>query len=125
MNPNLLIVDDSATIRQQVSDALSPHGFHVEEASDGNLGLARIKNGGIDCVICDINMPNMNGIEMVAEVKQLPEFAELPIIMLTTEAARELIQKAKSAGASGWIVKPFKIDLLLAAVRKLTPIVRV
>ena len=125
MIPNLLIVDDSATIRQQVSDALSPYGFHVEEASDGNLGLARIKNGGIDLVICDINMPNMNGIEMVAEVKQLPEFAELPIIMLTTEGARELIQKAKSAGASGWIVKPFKIDLLLAAVRKLTPIVRV
>ena len=125
MIPNLLIVDDSATIRQQVSSALSPHGFHVEEASDGNLGLARIKNGGIDCVICDINMPNMNGIEMVAEVKQLPEFAELPIIMLTTEGARELIQKAKSAGASGWIVKPFKIDLLLAAVRKLTPTARV
>ena len=125
MIPNLLIVDDSATIRQQVSSALSPHGFHVEEASDGNLGLARIKNGGIDCVICDINMPNMNGIEMVAEVKQLPEFAELPIIMLTTEGARELIQKAKAAGASGWIVKPFKIDLLLAAVRKLTSTARV
>lgn len=120
MIPTLLVVDDSATIRQQVSSALSPHGFRVEEAGDGKLGLARIKDGGIDCVICDVNMPNMNGIEMVEQVKQLPEFASLPIIMLTTEGARELIQKAKSAGASGWIVKPFKSDLLLAAARKLT-----
>ena len=125
MLPTLLIVDDSATIRQQVSSALTPHGFHVEEASDGNLGLARIKDGGIDCVICDVNMPNMNGIEMVEQVKQLPEFASLPIIMLTTEGARELIQKAKSAGASGWIVKPFKSDLLLAAARKLTTTISV
>ena len=125
MLPTLLIVDDSATIRQQVSSALTPHGFIVEEASDGSFGLARIKEGGIDCVICDVNMPNMNGIEMVEQVKQIPEFANLPIIMLTTEGARELIQKAKSAGASGWIVKPFKSDLLLAAARKLTTTVHV
>lgn len=125
MLPTLLIVDDSATIRQQVASALSPNGFRIEEASDGCLGLARIKEGGIDCVICDVNMPNMNGIEMVEKVKQDPQFSDLPIIMLTTEGARELIQKAKSAGASGWIVKPFKSDLLLAAARKLTAAVSV
>ena len=120
MSATVLVVDDSQTVRQQVSAALSQAGFSVLEAADGALGATAIEAGGVDCVICDVNMPNMNGIEMVERVKSDPQFKSLPIVMLTTEGAMELIQKAKKAGASGWIVKPFKPDLLIAAVRKLT-----
>lgn len=119
MSATVLVVDDSATVRQQVGAALARADFKVEEATDGVQGKARINQGGIDCVICDVNMPNKNGIEMVEEVKAEAQHAGLPIVMLTTEGAAELIQRAKKAGASGWIVKPFKPDMLLAAVRKL------
>ncbi len=120
MSTTVLIVDDSITVRQQVGTVLSQSGFRVEHACDGLEGVARIDEGGIDCVICDVNMPNMNGIELVETVKSCEKNRALPIIMLTTEGAKELIQQAKKAGASGWIVKPFKADLLIAAVQKLT-----
>ncbi|MCL4107039.1 UNVERIFIED_CONTAM: hypothetical protein GTU68_050270 [Idotea baltica] len=115
----ILVVDDSATVRQQVTAALTQAGLEVDEAVDGLAGANRIKSGGISCVVCDVNMPKMDGIEMVTEVKSDSRFANLPIIMLTTEGAKELIQKAKAAGACGWIVKPFKADMLVAAVKKL------
>lgn len=115
----VLVVDDSATVRQQVTAALTQAGLDVDEAADGLAGAKRIRSGGISCVVCDVNMPNMNGIEMVEDVKSDAQFASLPIIMLTTEGAKELIQKAKAAGACGWIVKPFKADMLVAAVKKL------
>jgi two-component system chemotaxis response regulator CheY len=120
VSTTVLIVDDSATVRQQVGIVLTQSGFKVEHACDGMEGVARIQNGGIDCVICDVNMPNMNGIELVESVKSCERHSKLPIIMLTTEGAKELILRAKKAGASGWIVKPFKADLLVAAVQKLT-----
>lgn len=115
----VLVVDDSATVRQQVTAALTQAGIDVDEAVDGLMGVKRIRSGGISCVVCDVNMPNMNGIQMVQEVKSDTQFASLPIIMLTTEGAKELIQQAKAAGACGWIVKPFKADMLVAAVKKL------
>ena len=120
MAPTVLIVDDSTTLRRQVVDTLSKAELNVAEAEDGLQGANAIKAGGVDCVICDINMPNMNGIEMVTEVKQDTRFADLPIIMLTTEGSRDLITEAKEAGACGWIVKPFKPDMLVAAVKRLT-----
>lgn len=120
MSATVLVVDDSQTVRQQVGTALSQAGFKVAEAGDGAQGFTKIEGGGIDCVICDVNMPVMNGIEMVEKVKGDARFTALPIVMLTTEGAMELIQRAKKAGASGWIVKPFKADLLIAAVKKLT-----
>ena len=119
MSATVLVVDDSATIRQQVGAALSVTGLEIVEAADGVEGLKRIKAGGINCVVCDVNMPNKNGIEMVEEVKKDTAFASLPIIMLTTEGAKDLIVRAKAAGASGWIVKPFKPEMLVAAVNKL------
>jgi len=119
MTATVLIVDDSASVRQQVGMALKQSGFHVVEANDGQLGVSRIAQGGIDCVICDINMPNMNGIEMIQKVKADPQNAVLPIVMLTTEGSRDMIAQAKQAGAKGWIVKPFKAELLIAAVEKL------
>ena len=120
MSTNVLVVDDSATVRQQVCAALSQAGLRVSEAVDGVDGVTKIKSGGIDCVVCDVNMPNKNGIEMVAEVKRDASYSNLPIIMLTTEGSKDLIAKAKAAGACGWIVKPFKPDMLVAAVKNLT-----
>ena len=119
MSATVLVVDDSQTVRQQVGAALTQAGYTVAEADDGTTGLGRVKEGGIDCVICDVNMRIMNGIEMVRQVKST-EYAGIPIVMLTTEGAKELITQAKEAGAAGWIVKPFKADMLVAAVNKLT-----
>ncbi|MEZ6117920.1 MAG: response regulator [Pirellulaceae bacterium] len=119
MSATVLIVDDSETVRQQVGAALSQAGMQILEARDGNEGQKMIESRQIDCVICDVNMPNKDGIEMVRDVKQNDKYRDLPIIMLTTEGAKELIEKAKSAGACGWVVKPFKANLLVSAVQKL------
>ena len=120
MSATVLVVDDSASVRQQVGATLRQSGFDVAEAQDGLKGLTRIEQGGIDCVICDVNMPIMDGIEMVRQVMANPKCNDLPIIMLTTEGAKDMIVQAKKAGAKGWIVKPFNADMLIAAVAKLT-----
>lgn len=122
MSAKILIVDDSATIRQQVGSVLQRNGFQVVEASDGISGKQEIEKGDVQCVICDVKMPNKDGIEMVEEVKNLEEFKTLPILMLTTDGAPDLIRRAKEAGASGWMVKPFKPDMLVAAVKRLVGI---
>jgi two-component system chemotaxis response regulator CheY len=121
MTKRVLVVDDSATVRQQVRAALGVGEFEVVEATDGSEGADAINRiGDLAAVICDVNMPRMNGLEMLEAVKRDPKHATLPIVMLTTEGQHELVQRAKAAGAKGWIVKPFKPDLLLAAIRKLT-----
>jgi two-component system chemotaxis response regulator CheY len=119
MSKKILIVDDSATVRQQVRLALEQVGFIVIEAVDGQDAVQKI-SGGFNGIVCDVNMPRMNGVEFVEVVKKLPEHASLPILMLTTEGSPELIRRAKAAGAKGWIVKPFKPDQLVAAMQKLT-----
>ncbi len=120
MGKLVLVVDDSASVRQQVGMALGQAGFEVVEASDGNEGVSAIANNpNIAMVVCDVNMPNMNGLEMVGEVKKNPANSSLPIIMLTTEGQPALIKKAKEAGAVGWIVKPFNASQLVATVEKL------
>ncbi|HEY4105541.1 MAG TPA: response regulator [Polyangiaceae bacterium] len=121
MTKTVLIVDDSVTVRQQVRAALGSGGFDVVEASDGTEGAETIgRLTHLAAVLCDVNMPRMNGIEMLEAVKRDPRHTALPIVMLTTEGQHELVQRAKAAGAKGWIVKPFKPDLLLAAMRKIT-----
>jgi two-component system chemotaxis response regulator CheY len=116
----VLIVDDSATVRQQVSQALTEAGFEVVEASDGQVGAETIdRDASISAVICDLNMPRMNGIEMLTAVKSQPRHAALPILMLTTDGQPSLIKKAKELGARGWIVKPFKPAQLVAVAHKL------
>ena len=119
MSKTILVVDDSVTVRQQVCNALTEAGFATMEAKDGQEGKERIEAGGMSMVICDVNMPRMNGIEMLEACKAAGSSQGLPIVMLTTEAQPELIGRAKAAGASGWIIKPFKADLLVAAVKKL------
>jgi two-component system, chemotaxis family, chemotaxis protein CheY len=121
MTKTVLIVDDSSTVRQQVAMALKQAGFATTEAADGLQGLSAIDGGkAIDMVICDINMPNMNGLEMIEKVKAKPQHKSLPILMLTTEGQPALIKRAKEAGAAGWIVKPFDANQLVAAAKHLT-----
>ena len=120
MATKVLVVDDSRPIRQQVEMALVNAGYQVCEAEDGIQGLAALTSQpDIALVICDFNMPNMNGLEMLEALKADVNNAALPVVMLTTEGKAELIQRAKRVGARGWMVKPFKPDQLVAVVRKL------
>jgi two-component system chemotaxis response regulator CheY len=115
----ILVVDDSATVRQQVGMALQQAGYTVVEAGDGVEGLQMLEKGGISMIICDVNMPRMSGLDMLENLKRDPKHAAVPVVMLTTEGHPGLVERAKKAGAKGWIVKPFKADLMVAAVGKL------
>lgn len=120
MSKKVLVVDDSATVRQAVGAALIPAGFIVIEAVDGVEGAACIDaSPDLALVICDMNMPRMNGLEMVEAVRRRPVPCTVPIVMLTTEGDPTLVARAKQAGAKGWIVKPFKPEMLVAAAKKL------
>jgi two-component system, chemotaxis family, chemotaxis protein CheY len=121
MGKKVIVVDDSLTVRQQVGMALSQAGFEIVEAVDGQEGV-EVVNRTTDAamIICDVNMPRMNGLEMLETIKKDGKNANLPVLMLTTEGQPQLIERAKKSGAKGWIVKPFKADLLVAAVKKLT-----
>ncbi|HWA61721.1 MAG TPA: response regulator [Caulobacteraceae bacterium] len=118
MSKTVLSVDDSASVRQMVRLTLSGAGYQVIEAGDGREGLAKARGGGVDVVVTDINMPNMTGLELVEALRQLPAFNGVPILCLTTESDPGIKGRARAAGASGWITKPFQPDQLLAAVRK-------
>ena len=121
MAKTILVVDDSGTVRQQVSMALKQAGFAIVEAADGQEALEAIaSNRAIDMVVCDVNMPVLNGLEMVEKVKQQPEHKSLPILMLTTEGQPSMIKRAKEAGAVGWIVKPFDASQLVQTAKHLT-----
>ncbi len=121
MGKKILVVDDSATVRQQVGLALGQAGFDLVEAVDGMDGIEKLNGvAGIALVICDVNMPRMNGLEMLEKVRAEGKHTAVPIVMLTTEGQPDLVDRAKKAGAKGWIVKPFKAELLVAATKKLT-----
>lgn len=116
----VLVVDDSATVRQQVGLALKEAGFDVVEAVDGADGVQKLQEDAtIAAVISDVNMPRMNGLEMLETLKRDGIRPGVPILMLTTEGHQELLARAKAAGAKGWIIKPFKADILIGAVKKL------
>jgi len=101
--------------------ALVQAGFDVVEAADGEDGIAKIRSDStIAAVICDINMPKKTGLELIEEVRAGGANSQVPIVMLTTEGQPAMVQRAKLAGAKGWIIKPFKAALLVAAVQKLT-----
>jgi two-component system chemotaxis response regulator CheY len=114
----VLVIDDSETIRQQVKQALAATGYQIIEAVDGVDGLEKLRTlADLDMALCDVNMPRMNGLEMIAEAQRTG--SKIPILMLTTEGQPSLIKRARESGAKGWIVKPFKPELLVAAVMKL------
>jgi two-component system, chemotaxis family, chemotaxis protein CheY len=112
----ILLVDDSVTVRQQVGLALKQAGYAIMEADDGRAGLLMLARSGISMVICDINMPRMNGLEMLEALQRNPRLAAIPVIMLTSERHPALMERAKTAGASAWITKPFNAEALLNAV---------
>ncbi len=114
----ILTVDDSPSMRQMISFTLKSAGYEVIEASDGTEGLSKARSRKVDLVITDLNMPNTDGITLIAELRKLPEYKFTPILMLTTESGNEKKQAGKTAGATGWIVKPFNPDQLLKTVSK-------
>ncbi|AXV17493.1 two-component system response regulator (plasmid) [Neorhizobium sp. SOG26] len=118
MSARILAVDDSASVRMTTTIALSNAGYQVTEAVDGQDGLNKICNGAFDLVVTDLNMPNMNGLEMIEAVRKLPSQAGLPMIFLTTESDGALKARAKQAGATGWMTKPFDPERLVTIVRK-------
>jgi two-component system, chemotaxis family, chemotaxis protein CheY len=115
----VLIVDDSASVRQVVSIALQRAGYEVVEGCDGKDALSKMTGQKIHLIISDVNMPNMDGITFVKQVKQHPSYKFTPIIMLTTESQEAKKQEGQAAGAKAWVVKPFQPDQMLAAVSKL------
>jgi two-component system chemotaxis response regulator CheY len=118
MSRTILAVDDSSSIRQMVTLALTRGGYEVISAEDGNAGLAKARAARADMVITDLNMPGMNGLALIREIRKLPNYTGVPILFLSTESDPAVRQEAKSAGATGWIVKPFQGEQLLAAVKK-------
>ena len=113
----IMTVDDSATIRQMVALTLRDAGYEVVEAIDGRDALERLASESVDMLITDLNMPNLDGVGLIRAVRQDPANRFIPIIMLTTESADSKKQDGKAAGASGWIVKPFKPEQLLGVVK--------
>jgi len=114
----IMTVDDTASMRQMISFTLNSAGHEVTQASDGEEALKHARKKKFDLVIADINMPNMDGITLVKQLRDLPEYKFTPILMLTTESQEAKRQQGKSAGATGWIVKPFNPEQLVATVQK-------
>lgn len=119
MAKTILIVDDSASLRQVVGIALRSAGYEAIEAADGVEALKLLDGRKINLIISDVNMPNMDGISFVKAAKQLPAYKFVPVIMLTTEAGDAKKQAGQAAGAKAWVVKPFQPAQMLAAVGKL------
>lgn len=119
MSKLIMVVDDSASLRQVVGIALKGAGYDVLEACDGEDALEKLTGQKVNLIISDVNMPNMDGITLVKEIKQLPQYKFTPIMMLTTESQESKKQEGKRAGAKAWVVKPFQPPVLLDAVSKL------
>jgi two-component system chemotaxis response regulator CheY len=118
MTAKILTVDDSASIRLTTRVTLSNAGYTVTEAVDGMDGLNKLKAGEFDLVVTDLNMPNMDGLTMIRELRKLPAHTGVPVIFLTTESDGEIKQQAKAAGATGWLTKPFDPESLVKIARK-------
>ena len=118
MTKQILAVDDSASMRQMVGFTLRHAGYEVIEAADGIDALKYAQSNAVDLVLTDVNMPNMDGITLVRELRRLASYKFVPMLMLTTEAGYERKMKGKEAGATGWLVKPFNPEKLLATIAK-------
>lgn len=112
----ILIVDDSASMRNMVSATLQSAGHQVADADDGQNAFNKAKTASFDAVITDLNMPVMNGIELIKNLRSLPNYKYTPMLLLTTESSAEKKAEGKQAGATGWLVKPFNPEKLLSTV---------
>jgi two-component system chemotaxis response regulator CheY len=121
MGKTILTVDDAATMRKMVSFTLRGAGHETLEAQDGAVALSVLQAQRVDLVITDVNMPNMDGIELTRQLRALPTFGRTPILLLTTESDPAKKAEGRAAGATGWMVKPFNQEQLLAVVAKLLP----
>ncbi len=121
MSKIALTVDDSKTMREMVSFTLKAQGFEVLEAEDGVEAINVLGGKRVDVIITDLNMPNMNGIELIRKLRADGNYRATPILMLTTESDGGKKEEGKTAGATGWIVKPFQPDRLVAIVNKVCP----
>ena len=119
MAKTIMIVDDSVTLRQVVSIALKGAGYNVIEGCDGKDALSKLTGQKVHLIVSDVNMPNMDGLTFVKELKKLPAYKFTPVIMLTTEAGEDKKAAGQAAGAKAWVIKPFKPDQMLNAVSKL------
>ena len=119
MAKTIMIIDDSVSLRQVVAIALTSAGYGVLEACDGQDALGRLQGQKIHLMICDVNMPNLDGISFLKAVRAHPSYKFTPVIMLTTEAGEDKKKEGQAAGARAWVVKPFKPEQLLMAVAKL------
>jgi two-component system chemotaxis response regulator CheY len=120
MGKKILMVDDSRTIRYLVNFSLAKEGFEVIEAGDGEEALSKLQsNTEISLVVSDVNMPKMNGLEMVEAIRKMEQLKLLPIIMLTTESTGDKVEQARKAGANAWLVKPFNDKQLIDVIKKL------
>ena len=118
MTASILTVDDSASLRMAIRIALTGAGYTVTEAGDGVEGLAKAAETRFDLIVTDLNMPNMDGLTMIRELRKSPDQCGTPIIFLTTESDDSMKQQAKAAGATGWLVKPFVPEQLIKVSRK-------
>jgi len=116
--PAILTVDDSASIRQTIKITLTSEGYSVAEAVDGADGLRKVEAGAYDLIVTDLNMPIMDGLTMIRELRTKPVHAGVPILFLTTESDPAMKAEAKAAGATGWLTKPFDPDQLVKIVNK-------
>ena len=121
MSKTIMTADDSASMRQMISFTLKNAGYDVVEAVDGKDALAKLSSTPAQLLITDLNMPNMDGIELIRQVRALPQYKYMPIIMLTTESMDAKKQAGRAAGASGWIVKPFRGEQLVMVAKKFVP----
>lgn len=122
MSKKIMIIDDALAIRQVVSLALGESGYDSIEATDGEDALKKLKKTDVDLIICDVNMPKVDGIEFLNKIKNEEEYENLkftPVIMLTTESGQDMKARGKELGTKAWLVKPFKPDQLISAVEKL------
>jgi len=119
MSKTVMVIDDSTGFRTVVKLALQKAGYEVLEACDGRDGLARLEGRKVGLIVCDINMPQLDGLSFVRQLKESALHKFTPVIMLTTEGCQAQIEKGRAFGAKAWIVKPFKSDALTAAVQKI------
>jgi len=118
MPKKIMTVEDSTSLREMISFVIQEAGYDVVEAKDGQDALAKLKNSPVDMVITDLNMPLMNGIELTKSLRSTQTYKFVPIVFLTTESQIQKKEAAKEAGATGWIVKPFKPEQLLKVIKK-------
>ena len=118
MAKTILAIDDSASIRQMVAFTLKSSGYEVTEAVDGMDGLDKAKSKSFNLVLTDQNMPRMDGLTLIRNLRAMPQYKTVPILMLTTESSDAMIQQGRTAGATGWLVKPFDPQKLIEVVKK-------